>query len=864
MGFPPLCSVSILPSMTTGSSQFWKACCKRTLCFAVCLVSLSFFLATAHAVPPGTRVLLFVGSNTLGENAVPSLAKAYLETKKKATNVQISREGEIVYVTGDTPDAGAVYVEVHATGSGDCFKSFLGSYAGSHTVCDIGMSSRRINGDEFTAIEDKTGDRFDVRTTPYSLGTEHSIALDGLAIIVHHSNPLTRISFKELRDIYSRTITDWKGLKEWHGAEGTLPIEPSRRRAPSGTLDFFIQHIKPDAAAMNDSKAMTSFVANEEVAAQVAKTPGGIGFIGQSYPLAAGVKRLQVYDESENGAAMTPDQAVFPDPEAVQSGRYPFARVLYFYNASLLSNDDIKPFIEFTLSSEGQQIIGGQGGLISIKGTRLELATPRAKMDTPAPVLVVKSEKHPRKVVLRLHGSNTIGAECAVTLAMNFLLEQRNHAHSKSAIEDLTSELETPEGEKALAHDVMCDIDGDGTWETIEIRPTGSSDAFRSLLNGWCDVGMSSRRISVAETRDLQEVCGDLSQSGAQFALGLDALSIIVNPSNKLEHLTLDQVARVFLGNVPDWEKVGGVAGPIHVHARPERSGTYRSFCDTLLHGRSITGDARRHAENSAVTTAVLADPQGIGFVPNFAVGEARTLSIGHDENAGFHLPTGPNVRSANYPTTLCRFIYLYVPAEKPEAFTAEARINWETARQFALMSQTWRGQLIVASCGFEPEIAFMDAGGTLHRKAGENALAYVERLADLDAQLKRGKLHLQPALHDGEICSRLLFDENQTALSHESRNTLQMKLPAWLSLYADGAPNGFAAEGWTDDLVAGDQAMEICTKRATTVATMIKESVGRPAKAVGKGNSNYPPNDSEENKHMNRRVVIKVASKSP
>jgi len=823
----------------------------------VLLLALHWGLPSHAAPPPGERLLLFIGSNTLGEHAAPGLARAYLLQKKQAKDVAIQRNGEIIYITGTLPDGKAVYIEVHATGSGDCFKSFLGTYTGTYDQCDIGMSSRRIKGEEVDEIEAKTGDVLSRRGDAPGLGCEHPVAMDGLAIITHKDNPLMRIAFTELKAIYSNQLKDWKELKEWKAAG--LAITPVRRREPSGTLDVFVQNIKPDAAAM---RGITSFVGNDELAAHVATLPGGIGFIGQSYPLAPGVKRLQVYNDDPEASSMTAGQAVFPDVSAVQSGRYPFSRIVYFYTSSVHLSDEIKPFLQFTFSPEGQTVLATEGGLVKIEGTSHQLPAARTTEEQRADVIAaVKSDNRQRKTILRLHGSNTVGAKCAVYLAYNYLLERQAKGRKPSPIEDLTTELETPEGEKALAHDVMCDLDGDKVWETIEIRPTGSSDAFRSLLNGWCDIGMSSRRISPAEVRDLTETCGDLSHPGAQFALGLDAFAIIAHPENKVEQLTLDQTARLFLGNVPNWEKIGGLPGPIHVHSRPERSGTYRAFCDAMLQGRSIVGDASRHAENSAVAAAVAADPHGIGFVPAFATGQARVLRIGQDDATGFSLPTHDTVISARYPSNLCRYVYLYVPEEKPQALSLESLQNWETARDFALLSQTWRAQAIISSCGFFPEIAFEDKEGLLRQMESESITAYVQRLADLERKLKLGKASLQPALPaSGDITARLLFEEGRDRLTPESQNTLQLKLASWLQLYPQRVPNGFLAEGWTDDLASDEESQAISTRRAQVVADLISSRLNRPVAVKGQGKSSYPPNNSEENKHLNRRVVLKAA----
>jgi len=90
--------------------------------------------------------------------------------------------------------------------------------------------------------------------------------------------------------------------------------------------------------------------------------------------------------------------------------------------------------------------------------------------------------------------------------------------------------------------------------------------------------------------------------------------------------------------------------------------------------------------------------------------------------------------------------------------------------------------------------------------------------------------------------------------------NTLQLKLASWLQLYPQTVPNGFLAEGWTDDLASDEESQAISTRRAQVVADLISSRLNRPVAVKGQGKSSYPPNNSEENKHLNRRVVLKAA----
>lgn len=813
--------------------------------------------------PLGKRLLVFVGSNTLGEHAVPELAKAWLEQEKKAPDAVIHPHGEHIHVSGTVPGSGLVYIEIHATGSGDCFKSFLGQFPGLAEPCDIGMSSRRVTAAEAEAIAEKYGSDFFNRGREPGSGCEHPVALDGLAIITHESNPLGRISFSEIKAIYSRRKGDWQDLSEWKlfgGSEQRLPIIPLRRREPSGTLDFFKQMIHPDAGPMADEKQVQSFVSSRELAKRVTELPGAIGFVGESYADRPGLKRLQVFDDSP-GMAMEPDSAVFPDPAAVRMGIYPLSRFVYFYTREGSLNPEVQSIVKFTLSEAGQTIIADKGNLVKIEGTYGHITQPEKSVldDTPSTQSV--KGNHKARVVLRISGSNTVGAICAVNLAFNYFSIVGKDARKPQPIEDHTLELETPEGEKALAHDVMCDVDADGIWETISIRPTGSSDAFRDLARGACDVGMSSRPISDTEHRDLMKSCGNLLDARAQFALGLDGLAIVVSPDNPLDKITLADLRHVFLGEITNWSALGGPDLPIRLHARPERSGTYKFFSDSVLLGRSISGTARRHAENTAVAESVTKDPGGVGFLPMTSVGAAKVLKVGDTKSSPHCAPSEDTVRRGTYPSALCRYVYFYVPAAEPNSPSVPARRNWPIAREFAAMSQTWRGQAIVESSGFVAETTTLDTAVSVRRLDREPLNDYLRRLGDIESKVRSGKIKLQPKLTDNEICPLILFEFNQSSLTAEALNIIDHKLASWLKMHPQIASAGLVAEGWADSFGTDEACRKVSLERARAAANYISSTLGCKVTPVGMGKSFNPPNSSEQNKQKNRRVVIKRAA---
>jgi len=818
------------------------------------------------ANPPGERLLVFVGSNTLGEYAVPQLAKAWLELEKKATDGKIQGQAELIHVTGIVPEKGPVYVEIHATGSGDSFKSMLNQFPRLKEPCDIGMSSRRVTEAEPTAVMEKTGRDLFNRGKEPGMGSEHPVALDGLAIIVHESNPLGRISFSEIKAIYSRELTDWKNLREWKtfgGNEQGQSIVPLRRKEPSGTLDFFKQMIAPAAGPMKDETQIQAFVSNRELAKVVTENPSAIGFVGESYAEIPKLKRLQVYDDSP-AIGMDADSAVFPDRAAVRMGIYPLSRFVYLYASEAAINPEVKPFIQFTLGEAGQTIIADKGNLVKIEGTHDHITKMDRTVKDTASATLVPGEKRKTRLVLRISGSNTVGAVCAVNLAYNYFNIITKDSKKPRPIEEQAFELETPEGEMGFSRDVMCDVDGDGTWETISIRPTGSSDAFRDLASGACDVGMSSRPISGTEQRDLMGVCGNLSDPEAQFALGLDGLAIIANPENPIGQISIDEVCRIFIGEITQWSEVGGPEKPIQLHARPERSGTYRFFSDSVLLGRSISANSKRHAENTGVAESLMNDPLGIGFVPMTNVGKAKVLKVGDTKTSPHVAPTEDTVRRGEYPAALCRYVYFYVPVSEPQGASVPARLNWRIAREFAAMSQTWRGQAIVESSGFVAETSTLDLQVKVRRMEGEALPAYLVRLGGIERQVRSGQIKLQPKLIDDEICPLLLFDFNEWTLTAESTNIIDKKLASWLKMHPEIAKAGLIAEGWADSVGSDEACRKVSLKRAQTVAEFISSSLGIKISATGKGKSFNPPNNNEENKQKNRRVVIKRVPATP
>ena len=249
---------------------------------------------------------------------VPGAARAGTVTVKGSdTMVILAQRWAEEFMKKNAP------TKVQVTGGG----SGTGVAALINGTTDIAMSSRPMK----EAESDKLRTRFN------STGNEVAVARDGVTFYVHESSPLDSLTMEQLRGIYLGDITNWK---EVGGPDA--PIVVYSRENSSGTYVFVKDNLLngEDFASSAQTLPGTAAVVNA-----VSKEKHGIGYGGAAY--AKGIKELKV--NSGSGA-------IAPTAENIKSGKYPLSRDLYFYLRGKPAGE-VKAFIDFTLSAEGQQLV---------------------------------------------------------------------------------------------------------------------------------------------------------------------------------------------------------------------------------------------------------------------------------------------------------------------------------------------------------------------------------------------------------------------------------------------------------------------------------------------------------------------------
>jgi phosphate transport system substrate-binding protein len=212
---------------------------------------------------------------------------------------------------------------VKKTGSGDGVAALIDGR------CDIAMSSRFLKPEEFKKAVEKN-----------IFPVAHAIAMDGVCVVVHPSNPVKELTSQQVCDIYMGKITNWKEL-----GGSDAPIVPISRDTSSGTYEVFHEKVMKK---QNMASGVEYANANPQIHARVKATEGAIGYVGLGF-VDSNVKALKI-------------DGVMPTKQTIAQGAYPVSRPLFlFTNGYPKLGGLVHAFCIFYLTEEGQEIIEAKG-----------------------------------------------------------------------------------------------------------------------------------------------------------------------------------------------------------------------------------------------------------------------------------------------------------------------------------------------------------------------------------------------------------------------------------------------------------------------------------------------------------------------
>jgi len=430
---------------------------------------------------------------------------------------------------------------------------------------------------------------------------------------------------------------------------------------------------------------------------------------------------------------------------------------------------------------------------------------------TPAPTTSLVAATPVAAVVLRIHGSNTIGSKLVPSLIDEFLKQQG------------ATGMHTVAGKNADESEVEATLPGESSPKRVEIFAHGSATAFADLQTDKCDIGMASRQIKADEAKSCGVAgLGDMYSPASEHVLGLDGIAVIVNHANPLNALTKSQIADIFSGKVSDWNQVGGTAAHINLYARDANSGTFDTFKALVLTKGELSGVAQRFEDSTQLSAAVARDPAAIGFVGLPFIDGSKALAVSEAGSVSL-LPTRFTIATEDYP--LARRLFLYAPANPHNPLV----------RKFVEFALGKEGQEIVNKLGFVGQRP-MVARPVLSSDAPAQYLMEVRDAdrVDLDFRFRSARSELDnKALRD--------LDRMADLLSNEPYRSKYLLLLGFADSSGDVSKN-----------------LALSKDRAHAVAVQLESRGIKPAVVTGFGKElPVASNETQEGREKNRRVEV-------
>ena len=218
---------------------------------------------------------------------------------------------------------------------------------------------------------------------------------------------------------------------------------------------------------------------------------------------------------------------------------------------------------------------------------------------------------------------------------------------------------------------------------TITVSESGSGNGAKSLINGTCDVADMSRPMKPSE----KKAANDNGFLPIENIVAMDGIAVAVHPSNPVANLTVEQICKIYIGEIKNWKDVGGPDQTIVVISRDTSSGTYETFETMVLKGKKLSPKSEYVGSNGAIRQRVMSTPAAIGYVGLAFLDGVKAVKVNNIE------VTPKTVSDNTYP--IARPLYMYTNGRPKEGTPLYDFVN---------LCDTPEGRKIITEIGFVPK----------------------------------------------------------------------------------------------------------------------------------------------------------------
>jgi phosphate transport system substrate-binding protein len=195
--------------------------------------------------------------------------------------------------------------------------------------------------------------------------------------------------------------------------------------------------------------------------------------------------------------------------------------------------------------------------------------------------------------------------------------------------------------------------------KSVQVTGGGSGTGIAALINGTTEIATASRAMKDAEKKQVEE---RHRVKPVETAVAKDGVAFYVNAANAVDTLTVEQLRRIYVGDVENWKDVGGPDAPIVLYSRENSSGTYVFVKEEVLGKEDYSQKAQTLPGTAAVVNAVAKERYGIGYGGAAYAKGVKELKVTAKPGEPGVQPTKENVLSGKYP--LSRNLFMYTRGE--------------------------------------------------------------------------------------------------------------------------------------------------------------------------------------------------------
>ena len=226
----------------------------------------------------------------------------------------------------------------------------------------------------------------------------------------------------------------------------------------------------------------------------------------------------------------------------------------------------------------------------------------------------------------------------------------------------------------------------------LSVTGGGSGTGIAAMINGTVDIANASRAMKAEEIAAAQEN----GITPIEFSVALDAIAVVVHPSNPVNSLTLQQISDMYIRKITNWAEVGGEDRPIVLLSRESNSGTYVYFLENVVRMGDkesellFSPDTLLMPSSEGISTEVRQNPNAIGYDGlGYVTDDQKVIAVANSSDGPYVLPSVATVNDGSYPVS--RALYMYTAGEP--AGQIKDYLDWILGE----------GQAVVPELGFVP-----------------------------------------------------------------------------------------------------------------------------------------------------------------